>query len=90
MGKLWLVDESNRVVVDRNGEEIALEIDANRSVSYSIIVTPFIRESVYAEGKAIYFPLESMEGLEEQELDYIWRLCPGSKRDEARSDEGSK
>ena len=71
MGKLWLVDESNLMVVDRNGEEIALEIEANRSVSYSVIVTPFIGESVYAEGKAIYFPLESMEGLEEEELDYI-------------------
>ena len=71
MGKLWLVDESNLLVVDRNGEEITLEIEANRSVSYSVIVTPFIRESVYAEGKAIYFPLESMEGLEEEELDYI-------------------
>lgn len=71
MGKLWLVDESNLLVVDRNGEEITLEIDANRSISYSVIVTPFIRDSVYAEGKAIYFPLEGMEGLEEQELDYI-------------------
>ncbi len=71
MGKLWLIEESNLLVVDRNGEEITLEIDANRSVSYSIIVTPFIRESVYAEGKAIYFPLEGMEGLEEEELDYI-------------------
>lgn len=69
--KLWLVEDTNLLVVERNGEEITLEIDANRSVSYSIVVTPFIRESAYAEGKAIYFPLESMENLEEQELDYL-------------------
>ncbi len=71
MGKLWLVDDSNLLVIDRNGEEITLEIDANRSISYSVIVTPFIQGSVYAEGKAIYFPLEGMEGLEEAELDYM-------------------
>jgi len=69
--KLWLVDDSNLLVVERNGEELTLEIDANRSVSYSVVVTPFIRESAYAEGKAIYFPLEDMESLEEQEFDYV-------------------
>ncbi len=68
--KIWRVDESNLLLVERNGQQLTLEIEANRSVSYSVVVTPFLRDSVYAEGKAIYLPLEGMEGLEEEEFDY--------------------
>lgn len=69
--KHWLVDETNLLVVERNGKQISLEIAAYKSVSYSIVVTPFLRDSPYAEGKTIYFPLESMERLEEEEFDYV-------------------
>ena len=71
--KLWLVDEPNIVLVDRNGRELELEIDAENSVYYSVVVTPFLGEEalVHAEGKAIYFSLEGLEDVEEAELHYL-------------------
>ncbi len=71
--KLWLVDQPNTVVVDRNGGELTLEIEAKNSVYYSVVVTPFLddEELVYAEGKAIYFSLDGLEDLEEAELLYV-------------------
>lgn len=71
--KSWLLDEPNTVVVDRKGQELSFEIAAKNSVYYSIVVTPFLgaEEPAYAEGKAIYFSLEGLEGLEESELHYV-------------------
>jgi hypothetical protein len=70
--QLWLLDQPNVRVVDRNGVEVKLEIEAEKSVYYSVIVTPFLGdEPVYAEGKALYFSLDLLEGLEEEEFDYI-------------------
>ncbi len=70
--KRWLVDEPNQVVVERQGEEIALEIEAEKSVHYNVVVTPFLQsEATYSGGREIYFSLEKMEGLEEEELDYV-------------------
>ncbi len=71
MKKLWLVEESNILVVERNGEELTLEIDAEKSVYYNVVVTPFLRDETYAEGKALYFSLKSIEGLEEEEMDFV-------------------
>lgn len=71
--KSWLVDEPNTVVVDRNGRELTLDIEAENTVYNSIVVTPFLgeEEPAYSEGKAIYFSLESLESLEEAELHYV-------------------
>ena len=71
--KLWLVDQPNTVVVDRNGRELTLKVEAKNSVYYSVVVTPFLdgNELVYAEGKAIYFSLDGLEDLEEAELLYV-------------------
>jgi hypothetical protein len=71
--KLWLLDEPNTVVVNRNGRELSFEISAENSVYYSILVTPYLggEEPAYAEGKAIYFSLEGLEGLEEAQFHYV-------------------
>jgi len=69
--KLWLVDEANQLLVERNGQELALEIETEAKASYSVVVTPFLNGATYAEGKTLYFSLKVMEGLEEEEFDYI-------------------
>jgi len=69
--KLWLEDAPNQLLVDRNGQELALEIETETKASYSVVVTPFLNGATYAEGKTLYFSLKVMEGLEEEEFDYI-------------------
>lgn len=69
--KLWRMDEANQLLVDRNGQELVLEIEAEASAHYSVIVTPFLATGIYAEGKALYFSLNTMEKLEEEEIDYL-------------------
>ncbi len=69
--KLWRLDEANQLLVARNGEELVLEIEAEESVHYSVIVTPFLTDGIYAEGKTLYFSLKTMEGLEGNEFDYL-------------------
>ncbi len=70
--KLWLLEEPNYLVVERNGEEIALEVEAERSVSYNVVVTPFHNDvAPYATGRSLVFSLENAESLEEEELDYV-------------------
>ena len=69
--KLWRLDEPNQLLVSRNGEELVLEIEAEESAYYSVVVTPFLAEGIYAEGKTLYFSLKTMEGLEGNEFDYL-------------------
>lgn len=69
--KLWRLNEPNQLLIARNGEELVLEIEAEESAHYSVIVTPFIGEGIYAEGKTLYFSLKTMESLEGDEFDYL-------------------
>ena len=69
--KLWRLDEANQLLIARNGEELVLDIEAEPSAHYSVIVTPFLSDGIYAEGKALYFSLKTMESLEEEEIDFL-------------------
>ena len=71
MRKLWKVDEINELMVERNGKEIALAIEAEKAATYSVVVTPFLSEGVVAEGKTLYFSRTTMDSLEEAEVDYL-------------------
>jgi hypothetical protein len=71
MRTIWRVDEPNELLIERNGAEIGVAVEAEKSAFYSVVVTPFLVEGVVAEGRALYFSSKTLEGLDEEELDYL-------------------
>ena len=71
MRSIWQVDEPNELRLDRNGSEVLLAVEARKAAAYSVAVTPFLGEGAYAEGKTLYFSKATLDGLEEEELDYL-------------------
>ena len=71
MRDIWEVEKTNELLVDRNGVDLALGVEAKEAAMYSVVVTPFLREGVVAEGRTLYFSKKTIEGLEEEEVDYL-------------------